>query len=289
MLARKMWQLLEPIHGLVYFSPEARSRFDAEGLKGFWMGYFASRAAALGPVGPELVEATFYVFHRAMVARALPDAWQFSTPEAVLAARYEAAELALQTALGHLADGEEIATAARLATPIAQAVPRAGHPLGAAHVAAPLPEEHNPLGRLWWAATVLREHRFDGHVAALVGADVDACGSLVLAAATGALGPDGATMLRTARKWPEDEWAEAADRLAARGWLDQEGGITEEGRAGHTAIEDATDRAADSAYASVDAADLDALVRALEPVVARIAVTGTFPVPNPIGITPKAQ
>ena len=48
-LARRLWSRLEPIHAVTYFSPEARSALGKAGYKGFWMGYFAGRAAPMGP------------------------------------------------------------------------------------------------------------------------------------------------------------------------------------------------------------------------------------------------
>ena len=198
--ARRFWRLLEPIHGVVYFAADARERFDAVGLRGFWMGYFASRSAALGPVGPEVVTAAFYVFPPAMVERAIPAAWTRSSPEAVLAARATLADATLRRALGPRADGPEVAVAAPLAVALASAAPLGGRTLAAAHAAVPTPAEEVPLGGLWWAATVLREHRGDGHVAALLTAGVGPCEALVLAAATGGYGDDGATLLQTSRQ-----------------------------------------------------------------------------------------
>jgi hypothetical protein len=286
--ARQLWQLLEPVHGVVYFAPDAQARFEAAGLEGFWMGYFASRAAALGPVGPDLVVATFYVFNPGMVSRALPDAWHRASPEAVLDARRGLADATLRSALGDLASGPDVEAAAELAGSIARTAPRAGHPLGAAHGA--LPPPNDPLERLWWAATVLREHRGDGHVAALLTADVDPCAALVLAAASGNFGPQGAGLLQTSRKWTDHDWAAATRRLADRGWIDPDGGeLTAAGRASHESIEDATDRAAASAYAPYTDGDLETLVVALRPLVARIAETGALPHPNPIGVDPTAQ
>ena len=43
--ARAMWGLLEPIHVVTYFAPEARADADALGMRGFWMGYAAQRSA----------------------------------------------------------------------------------------------------------------------------------------------------------------------------------------------------------------------------------------------------
>ena len=286
--ARQLWQLLEPVHGVVYFAPDAQARFEEVGLNGFWMGYFASRAAALGPVGPDLVVATFYVFNPGMVSRALPDAWNRASPQAVLEARRGLADATLRSALGDLATGPDVEAAAELAGSIARSAPRAGRPLGAAHAALPSPRD--PLERLWWAATVLREHRGDGHVAALLTADVDPCAALVLAAATGNFGPQGAGLLQTSRKWTDHDWAAATQRLADRGWVDPgRGELTAAGRASHESIEDATDRAAASAYAPYTDGDLETLVVALRPLVARIAESGALPLPNPIGVDPTAE
>ena len=57
--ARFLWQRLESYHGLIYFVPEADQHYTALGLEPGMMGYFASRAAAMGPVPAEVVIATF--------------------------------------------------------------------------------------------------------------------------------------------------------------------------------------------------------------------------------------
>ena len=99
-VARRMWHLLEPYHASVYFAPEVRDAMKGVGLKGFWMGYFAGRSAPLGEVGPEVVTALFFGFHPDMVARALPDAWRYASPAAVLEARTAAVGSALERILG---------------------------------------------------------------------------------------------------------------------------------------------------------------------------------------------
>ena len=65
-----MWTLFEPVHAVTYFAPQARSAFEEAGLRGFWRGYFAGRAAPLGPAGAAVVTASFYNFAPAFVARA---------------------------------------------------------------------------------------------------------------------------------------------------------------------------------------------------------------------------
>ena len=54
---RELWRLLEPIHAVVYFSPEPLAALREAGYRGFWMGYFANRAAPLGSVRPEVAQA----------------------------------------------------------------------------------------------------------------------------------------------------------------------------------------------------------------------------------------
>ncbi|HEU4782219.1 MAG TPA: hypothetical protein VFS83_02655, partial [Ktedonobacterales bacterium] len=182
-LPRAMWKVLEPYHAMIYFAPEARAAYSEAGLKGYWMGYFASRSAAMGPVGPEVVAATFYNFHPRMVARAIPDAWRFASPEQILAARYDSADAALRRLLGDAAEGPEIEEAAELANRAASACEVAGRPLFAAHSAHPWPEAAHM--RLWHATTLLREYRGDGHVAALLAGGIDGCEAHVTLVGTG--------------------------------------------------------------------------------------------------------
>ena len=73
MIARRTWRTLEPIHGMIYFSPEAAAAYERLGLTGR-MGYFASRAAPMGAVPVEVVIATFYNFRPQLVRDAIPEA-----------------------------------------------------------------------------------------------------------------------------------------------------------------------------------------------------------------------
>src|SRR5438445_1836392 len=85
-VAGKMWRTLEPVHGIVYFAEDAGARYRALGLPEH-MHYFPPRAAAMGPVPAEVVIATFFNFHPALVRAAIPAAWEIATPEQILAAR----------------------------------------------------------------------------------------------------------------------------------------------------------------------------------------------------------
>ena len=131
--ARRLWQVIEPIHAVVYFAPEPAEAAKQVGLKGFWMGYFAGRSAPMGPIEAPVATATFYGFHPAMPERALPDAWTIADPATVLTTRVVAVAAALRRCLGAALDdavghvGSLVAEAAEAA-----AADTAGRPLGAA-------------------------------------------------------------------------------------------------------------------------------------------------------------
>src|ERR671931_1635150 len=97
--ARRLWPVYETYHAVTYFAPESAQAYRDLGLKGGWMGYFASRSAPMGAVPAEVVTAVFYNFHPAMVARALPDAWALATPTQITAARLALADRTLRHVL----------------------------------------------------------------------------------------------------------------------------------------------------------------------------------------------
>src|SRR3954468_14591279 len=124
-----MWRALEPYHAVTYFTEESRQAFHDVGLRGFWMGYFAGRAAPMGPVGPGVVTATFFGFGHSMVARALPDAWTFASVTDVLTARLAGADAALHRLLGDDVDEGAVVEAAGLARMAAESADPAGRPI----------------------------------------------------------------------------------------------------------------------------------------------------------------
>src|SRR5271169_2319375 len=93
--ARRMWTLFEPVHDISYFAAEAKDAFEQAGLRGFWRGYFAGRAAPLGPAGPAPVIAAFCSFAPAMVTRALPAVWDLISPAQALTVRQAGAVASL--------------------------------------------------------------------------------------------------------------------------------------------------------------------------------------------------
>jgi hypothetical protein len=277
--ARELWRLLEPVHAVTYFSPEPLAALKAAGYRGFWMGYFAGRAAPLGPVGPELVHALFYNFTLDHVARALPDAWGFAPPRTALTARLDGSVAALRRQLGDLAGAPEVERAAEIASRAASAAPTEGRPLFAANRA--LPEPADPLARLWHAATLLREHRGDGHVAALLVAGIGGRESHVFHALATGTPPD---TYVAARNLGPAEWDSHVAALSERGYVDATGALTDAGRVVEQQVEDRTDALAWSAYEHLGDGELDELAAALRPIAAAVVAAGEIPVRSPMGL-----
>jgi hypothetical protein len=275
-----MWKALEPYHAITYFSPETRKATDALGLKGGWMSYFGCRAAPLGPVGPEIVAAVFYNFHPAMVARSLPDAWTYATPAQLLEARLTAVDNAVRRLFPESDFGQAaFGRAAELGRRAAELAPVAGRPIAAANAALEWPDEPHLV--LWQATTILRESRGDGHVAALVAADLTPCQALVTLSAAG--GPS-KEIFQLNRRWSDEEWSAAADDLGSRGLLDADGRLTERGRAVRQQVEDTTDSLADQGWRALGdelTAELHDLVRPLSAV---LMSNGLIPADNPMAM-----
>lgn len=284
-LARKTWRSLEPIHAMVYFAPEVYDRYTAAGLRGRRMGYFASRAAVLGPVPAEVVIATFYNFSPVLVKRAIPAAWELASPAAILDARLEAVDATLRRVLGPAVESPELRQAAELARRAAEAAAARpqGRPLFAAHAAMAWPDEPHLV--LWHAQTLLREFRGDGHVAALLFEGVSGLEALALHAASGEIPLE---FLRSSRGWTDAEWAEAVDGLRERGLLAAEDPLvlTETGRRLRQRIEDRTDWLAAPAYAALSVEECLRL-RALGRPISRAMVDhGLLPDSTPEGAAP---
>jgi hypothetical protein len=247
-LARLAHRALEPLHTLVYFVPEAAERYAAAGIKGSMRGYFASRSAPLGVVAPEVVVATFYNFAPAQIAKAIPSVWDATTPEKVLAARWETADAAMTRLLGADVGSDAMAEAAALAREAAEAISSppgvVGRPLFAAHAALAWPQP--PHLQLWHAATLLREHRGDGHIAALVVAGLSGPEAAITYMAAG--GSMSEELMRTTRGYSEQEWAEVKEALRSRGLLDPGSRLTTTGQQLRAGIEAQTDAAARAPY-----------------------------------------
>jgi hypothetical protein len=262
-------QLLEPIHLVAYMADEPMFALQALGYEGYWPGYFASRSAPLGRVPAEVVDALFYNFTPGEAAACIPSCWDVATPEAVLAARLEGCVAALRRILGELADSPAVARAADLAILAATSAPMEGRILYAGLRSLPVPDE--PVARLWHAATLMREHRGDGHNIALVAAGIDGQEAHVLAALDGGMKPREYGRLDPLT----DEQLEAVvDGLRARGLVDSADEFTPAGRELKDHIEAVTDALAATAYDCLTPHEIDELIAGLEPLVARIDAVG---------------
>ena len=299
--ARAMWTLFEPIHAVTYFAPEARGAFEEAGLRGFWRGYFAGRAAPLGPTGPAVVTASFFNFAPAFVARAIPAVWDLISPEDALRIRLAGADAALR---GLLAGREaEAELAANLLWQAIGELDFSGRVLAAANAALAVPGgdlssgesssgesssgesssgESSSLARLWQAATLLREHRGDGHFAALAAADIDGCEAVALRCCIDLRRED----LQPVRGWTDEAWDNALAGLADRGWVGADGRLTSAGQAAHDAVENATDWAAARPWARLGADATAELAGVLTPLAK--ACAAVVPYPSPIGVPAPA-
>jgi hypothetical protein len=279
--ARRLWVALETLHDVTYFAPEVRPAGIAQGLKGFWMTYFAWRAAPLGPVPAAPVVAMFAGFHPGTVARALPDAWSRTTPQACLQTRAAVSTAALR---GAGADPEACGQAAAVLTPVTTAADPTGRPLGAANAALELPAD--PLGRLWQLATTLREHRGDGHIAALVTEGITGLQAHLLQSASGHI-PQ-AVIQRARIGWTDEDWAGAADALRVRGLLTagSDPTLTPAGRALLDSIEARTDdRAWSGGLARLGEHGVEEVLTLLRPSVRAVAASGMLPEISPTGLS----
>ena len=273
---RDWWRAIEPVHAVTYFAPESRRALAAAGLRGFWMGYFAARMAPVGAVGPATVAAAFFNFHPSMVGRSIPDAWSFADPTSVLAARRAGAGEALRR-LDPSVDDRARHLAPLLAR-VVEAADGSGRVLFSANRA--LGAADRPVDALWQACTSLREHRGDGHVAALTSAGLDGCEALVLFALSEHLP---STLFLDSRGWSASEWDAARDRLDRRHLVDGDR-ITPAGRALRADIEETTDRLADRPFAELGGGEAIEAYEQLARVAESVAAAGVIPFPNPMGL-----
>jgi hypothetical protein len=265
-----------PVHAVMYFAPECRDSLRAIGLRRFWTGYFGARAAPLGPVGPATVSALFFNFHPSMVSQAIPEAWSLAEIPAIIEARRSGAAAALRRIAP---DVDEMAESVLPALGrVIDAPDGSGRVLFSAN--RQLPGSGDPVESLWQACTTLREHRGDGHVAALTAAGLRGCEALVLFSATQQVP---AEMFHQSRGWSEGEWENSRQVLEERGLL-----VGAEPSPAGTAlrvwIEGVTDDLAAAPLGALDVDESMALTRALAVLADRIVGSGVVPFPNPIGL-----
>ncbi|RSN20816.1 hypothetical protein DMC63_11170 [Streptomyces sp. WAC 05977] len=261
-VARRMYDLVEPIGLIPYFADESDEALIALGLRNQWDAYFAGRAAPFGRSVPaEVIHAIFYNFAPGEVARHLPKVWELTTPEAALAARERGCVAGMRRILGDLADDPGVTRAGELLLKAATSAPVEGRALFAAVRTLPVPEE--PVARLWHAATLLREHRGDGHTVALVAEGVGGTECHVLHALS-----VGIPANEFGRVWhlPAAQLAAVVDGMRDRGLIGSDDRLTDSGRATKERVEAMTDRLAEPPYNALSPGELDRLVADLEPI-----------------------
>ncbi len=240
---------MEAVHGMIYFTPDAPPEYARAGVTRNRTGYFASRIAAVGPVGAEVVVATFYNFNPSLVRHAMDGVWMATTPAELLEARYRAVDVSLRRAFDdEVLASDELAiavTLTRRAAEVACTRPE-GRPLFAGHAALDWPDE--PHLALWHAQTLLREFRGDGHIAALTVEGLTGIEALVSHAASGDVP---AAALKATRAWSDEQWDAAVAGMVDRDLVTDDGAFTEAGREQRQRLEDATDRLAAAPYAAI--------------------------------------
>lgn len=270
--ARRLFELLEPICLVTYFADEPNEELAALGHRTYWDGYFAARAAPLGRVPAQVVDAAFYSFADGEVARHIPSAWETVPPEVSFAAWRRGSAASVRRILGdELSDSPGLARAADLVTQAATSAPTQGRVLYAGWRTLPVPTD--PVTRLWHSATMLREHRGDGHVAALLGARIGGTEAHVLSALEMGIHPP--TSFGRVHHLPQQRLTEVMDGLRNRGLVDADGRFTDAGRATKERIEALTDELAAPPYDALSAAELDELTTELEPLAATMTAAGS--------------
>lgn len=287
MSARRLAKLLGTFHNVSYYAPEMQAFADL-GLPEYWRAYFAYRSAPMGMVAAPVVQATFYNFAPSRVGAAIPSAWTAATPAEVLALRDRCVSAALRRSLEPLGPSvdQRAQEAAALALPAVIDCDAGARPLYAGHRELEIPDD--PLLRLWFAATLWREYRGDGHNLALAAADIDGIECHVLLAGRGVADKD---IIGKIRGWSATEWDLAHERLEARGLVGPTGEATPNGAQLRSDIEDRTDALMARPMGLLESGGgVERLADLVEPLVAQLIgsglVPGRWPPPQAPGSVP---
>jgi hypothetical protein len=258
-VARRMFELVEPIGAIPYTADEPNEAMFGLGFTNYWDTYFAGRAAPLGLTPAEVVDALFYNFAPGEVARHIPKVWSTTTPEAAIAARQMGCVKALRRILGDGVDAATLARAAELLMKAAVGAPFEGRPMYAALRTLPVPDD--AVGRLFHGASLLREHRGDGHIAALMAEGVGGLEAHVLLALDVEMP---AHKFGRIHHLPQEQIAAVIDGMRDRGLIGEDGWLSEQGRAVKRRVEVLTDDLAAPPYESLEPEELDELMTTLE-------------------------
>ena len=272
---RAVHTVSELVHAIAYLCPEVQDEYERLGLEPRGQGYIAGRAAPLGPVRPEVTTAMFFNFSPALHGYALPAAWEIASPDELLAARARGIQAVYERVEAPTDGLDELTDLAQQAV---RGISFAGRPLGAANRSVELPEQ--PFARAWQALAVLREYRGDGHIAALLLAGLGPVEAMALYAAWQDVVSD--RFLMASRAWDEAAWPAARARLRDRGWMDDDGALTELGERERDAIEEATDRLASPPYEALGLDGTRRLFELVRPLAAALNDNGGYKRPAPM-------
>lgn len=263
-------------HAFIYFSQEASEEYAALGINGR-SGYFGSRTAAMGPLPTPMVIATFYNFSPDLVTAAMGDVWKTATAPELQNARWRGAKRVLDEHVRPVLNDDDIEEAIGICERSVAGLSWAGRPLAAGNAAVLDDLAAGTLGddrllRLWQLVTVIREWRGDTHIGLLVAEPLDAAECTVvsdlLMAANG--------VVRKSRAWSDDDWEAANARLEARGWLDNDGGVSGTGRAARAAIENRTNELCAPLWAGMNDETVNRLGDLLSPACAALVNANYF-------------
>ncbi len=253
-LGRQVFKL-----GTVQFlwgNPHVGAIFDTLGIEPT-RGYFILRAAPMGRPTPILVGNAFGFFPPVMVAKLVSRSWDEHPPSDVVAMAVPHLAEAARSVFGDTEDVRVLAE--RLAT-VRAAGRYDGRMLSTAWNTVRWPDDAAPV--LFGAATVLREHRGDGHILALQWFELSPLEGMLLS--TSRREEDVVAAARS-RGWRDDDIEEASTRLVRRGAL-EDGAITDAGAELWEAVEQATDRLAAQPWRS-SGVDLDEVTSLAERVI----------------------
>ena len=272
--ARRAHNATNVLHSLIYFAPETEERLVAAGLKAGRMCYFAGRSAPMGAVSGGVVTATFYNFSPALVAQCIPAAWELASPAVVVRARFAAADAALSRLLGpDVIASADMTALAGLVREAASACTAEGRPLYAGHADLTWPDVPHLV--MWHGLSLLREHRGDGHIAALTASGLSGLEALVTHTATGQGFVPGFAM--ASRGWSRDEWAAATDDLVARGMLEAGGGLAPAGQELRARVEAETDQMAAGPWQHLGDERTEDVIRIGKAMTRAAMAAGAFP------------
>lgn len=261
--ARNLWRTLEVIHAGIYFSPLAMDAYAVAGIGDAGFSYFAPRAAAMGAVDGGVVAAAFYFWEPSRVHRFIPAAWDLASPADIVETRWGVAGEVVRSRAGSAIHREVAVEAAGILARAMGEVPVNGRPVYGGHASVPAPED--PVAAVWHWATLYREYRGDGHIAALQTLGIGPIEALLLNVATGYFPED---RQKKSRAWGDEEWEMTRRRLVEGGiLLDRDGTLTltDAGRELSDEIDQLTNQLSAAPWLEIGPESASRLVTLLEP------------------------